>query len=152
MPSGPCMTNFQIPPGLTSIACVVVVKPTGPHHCARCFGSVQASKTSSRGASKVRVNNSWRSAVSLTTLALAVLTGIFLLLGLQLAQIFFEAVEALFPKPSIVLHPICNILERSRVQTAGSPLSFAPARNQASILEHLQVFRYGRHTHVERLR
>src|SRR5215472_12892438 len=49
------MTKRQTPPGRKSKLEVVVVKPNGPHHCARCFGSIQAEKTSARGESKSRV-------------------------------------------------------------------------------------------------
>ena len=38
-----------------SISCVVVVKPSGPHHCPTCIGSVHAPNTNSRRASIVRV-------------------------------------------------------------------------------------------------
>src|SRR6516162_5927505 len=49
------MTNRQTSPGRKSKLKVVVVKPNGPHHCARCFGSVQAEKTGARGAANSRV-------------------------------------------------------------------------------------------------
>src|ERR1700741_2657646 len=49
------MTKRQTPPGRKSKLNVVVVKPNRPHHCARCFGSVQAEKTHARGASNSRV-------------------------------------------------------------------------------------------------
>src|SRR5262245_29218767 len=48
------MTKRHTPPGRKSYACVVVVKPFGPHHCARCFGSVHTENTNARGASNTR--------------------------------------------------------------------------------------------------
>src|SRR5262245_6722111 len=57
------MTNRQTPPGRKSIACVVVVKPFGPHHRPTRLGSVHAPHTSSRGASKTRVMTISRSDV-----------------------------------------------------------------------------------------
>src|SRR5579864_3300795 len=52
MPSGARMTMRHAPPGLTSSSHTGLVKFFGPHHCAICFGSVQALKTMSGGASK----------------------------------------------------------------------------------------------------
>src|SRR5208282_3297591 len=49
------MTSYIFPPGRTSHSQTGLVNPFGPHHCARCFGSVHALKTSSRGASNSRV-------------------------------------------------------------------------------------------------
>ena len=40
------------PPTRGSISQTGLVKPLGPHHCAKCFGSVHASNTSARGASQ----------------------------------------------------------------------------------------------------
>src|SRR5262245_1371806 len=47
------MTKHHTPPGFTSILCVVVVKPRGPHHFTTCSGSVQASNTRA-GAALIR--------------------------------------------------------------------------------------------------
>jgi hypothetical protein len=49
------MTKRQTPPGRNSKRDVVVVNPFGPHHCARCFASVQTENTNSRGASNSRI-------------------------------------------------------------------------------------------------
>src|SRR5262245_14486928 len=107
------MTNFQTPPRRTSIDCVVVVKPSGPHQWPTCAGSVKASNTSSRGASIKRVTTISRSAATpvaasssmvillgqisekpdtLTPSAAALALG-----GLQLAQVILEAIDALLP-------------------------------------------------------
>src|SRR2546425_7458853 len=51
-PSGPCETNLQTPPGLTSILSTVVTWLLGPHHCGMSFGSVTTFQTCSRGASR----------------------------------------------------------------------------------------------------
>src|SRR5258706_9659222 len=58
------MMNCHTPPGRTSISCMVVVKPLGPHHCTICTGSTQASKTRARGAAMTAVVTISRSAVS----------------------------------------------------------------------------------------
>src|SRR6185437_4162737 len=49
------MTKRQMPPARNSNALVLVVKPSGPHHCARYLGSVHCCHTSLRGASNTRV-------------------------------------------------------------------------------------------------
>ena len=64
-PSGERITIRYRPPGRTSISQTGFVKPFGPHHCATCFGSVQASNTRSRGASKVRVSTKSRSVAAI---------------------------------------------------------------------------------------
>src|SRR5690348_13758341 len=99
LPSGERMHLRHFPPGRTSISSATTAKPSGPHHCIACVGSVQAPNTMSRGASTRRVMTSSRSAAA-TALGLALLAAIFLLL-LQLAQIVVETVEALPPEAAI---------------------------------------------------
>src|SRR5437764_171950 len=103
------MTKRHTPPGRWSKALVVVEKPFGPHHCARCFGSVQTSHTSSRDASSTRVPTSAQGSWSRSRLFLSATLA---LPGLQLAQIVVEAVEALFPEPAVFLEPLVNIPQR----------------------------------------
>src|SRR5580658_5765537 len=97
------MTKRQMPPGRMSKLDVVVVKPSGPHHCARCFGSVHAEKTSSRGASNSRMPTIERGSLSRSRLFLAAMFLAFRLrsFGLELFQVGVEAIEALFEKPAI---------------------------------------------------
>src|SRR5690242_12744141 len=100
----------HFPPGRTSISSATTARPSGPHHCIACLGSVQAANTISRGASRRRVMTSSRSAVS-GALGLASLAAI-LLLPLQLAQVIVQAVEALLPEAAIMLDPARHILKR----------------------------------------
>src|SRR5581483_5082521 len=58
------MMKRQTPPGRTSISCVVVVKPFGPHQRSICCCSVHARNTTARGASNVRVVTISRSEVA----------------------------------------------------------------------------------------
>src|SRR3990170_3795746 len=113
------MTKRQTPPGRNSKACVVVVKPSGPHHCARCFGSLKAANTRSRGASNTRVPIIERGSRSKSMLFLALT---FLLLGLQYFEIIVEAVEPFLPKPAIFGEPVVDALERGRLDLAGPQL------------------------------
>src|SRR5579859_3741154 len=144
------MTSRQTPPGLTSISEMVVLNPLGPHQCARCRGSVQASNTSSRGASNRRVKTSSRSAAPAVAL-LAAIVVLLVLLGFQFAQVFLQTVEALLPEVAIVLHPVGDVFERRRLQPAGSPLGFPRARDQARAFERLEVLGNGGHAHLEGL-
>src|ERR1700751_734588 len=119
------MTKRQTPPpGRKSKLDVVVVKPNGPPHRARCFGSVQAEKTSARGASNSRVPMIDRGSRSRSTRLVAVIfsvlrvwlvivtllnaplvAGFVMLLRLQLLQIGIQAVEALVEKAPVVVEP-----------------------------------------------
>src|SRR5579859_3985068 len=103
VPSGPRISMYIRPPGRGSTSITGLEKLWGPHHWARYFGSVHAFQTSSRGASKTRVRLS--SLVS-TSLFLAVMAGMFLLLPLQFAQIFVEPIEALLPELAIFTDPV----------------------------------------------
>src|SRR5271156_5281636 len=141
------MTKRQTPPGRRSKARVVVVKPFGPHHCARCFGSVKASKTRARGASYRRVVTIARAASSATGSFLASMS---LLLGLQCLQIDAQPIEALVPQTPVIREPRIDALEGARRDAAGPPLRLAPACDQAGPLEHLEMLGDGGATHLER--
>src|SRR5690242_2997440 len=130
------MTKRHTPPARKSKALVVVEKPFGPHHCARCFGSVHAVHTSSRGAESKRVammarGSRWRSMLFL---------GVKLsLLGLQLGKVILQSVWPLLPQPAIALEPVVDIAQRVGLDAAGPPLRLAAAGDQAGALEHLEV-------------
>src|SRR5487761_956355 len=111
------MTKRQMPPGRNSNAWVVVVKPFGPHHCAKCSGLENAENTSARGASKVRTKIIERASIA-SRLSLFAATP--LLLALQFLQIRVEPVEALFPKPAIAPKPDVDVLERRAIDPARS--------------------------------
>src|SRR2546421_9012385 len=93
---------------------------------------------------------STRSAVSVTALA-ALLAAMLFLLGLQLAQVIVEAIEALFPEPPIALEPIGDFLEPDRLEPARPPLRLAAARDQAGALRHLEGLGDGGQGHIEGL-
>src|SRR5262245_4396811 len=128
------MPKRKAPPGRTSISQKGVVKPRGPHHCAKRPGSVQALKTRRRGASKTRVMTSSRSSVWVAAFVLASMS----LPLFQLVQIVIQAIEALLPETAIVFQPVAGILERARPQPAGPPLRLATAGDQTGALEHLE--------------
>src|SRR6185437_45271 len=112
------MTKRHTPPGLKSNALVVVRKPSGPHHCARCFGSVHTDHTSSRGASTTRdptmaLTSDSRSMLLLAaTFRLRLFSFGFVLrrLRLQRAQIVLQAIQPLLPEPAIFLEPVVHAL------------------------------------------
>src|SRR5579864_2280976 len=117
------MTKRQTPPARNSWELVVVRNPVGPHHCARCFGSVHACQTRSRGASSTRVPViAIGSARSMLFLALT-----RALLGLQDLEIIIEAIEPLLPEPAIFRQPVVNRLERGRLDSTRPPLRLAAA-------------------------
>src|SRR6185295_7880532 len=153
------MTKRHTPPTRRSNALVVVEKPSGPHHFARCWGSVHTAKTRSRGASSTRVpimagGSSASSKLFFpdTRLLLprpCLFLLLLLLLRLQLAQIIFEAIEALFPKAAVAFEPVVDALERLGLDAAGAPLRLAAARDQPGALQHLEVLGDRRKAHVE---
>src|SRR6185437_10426792 len=130
------MTKRQVPPGRNSNLCVVVVKPSGPHHCARCLASVKAANTISRGALNTRLPMIERGSVSRSMLFLA---PIFLLLRFQDFEIVVETIEALLPQAAIAFEPIVNAFQRSRFKLARTPLRFAAACDEACVLQYLQM-------------
>src|SRR6478672_12260627 len=97
------MTKRQTPPGLNSNALVVVRKPSGPHHCARCFGSVHTDHTRSRGAPitrdpRITFGSDCRSMLFFSATAfLRPVGGTLVLrrLRLQRPEIVFQAVQPL---------------------------------------------------------
>src|ERR1700722_5357988 len=129
MPLGPRMWIRMDPPGRGSSSQTGLENPRGPNHCATCFGSVHASNTSSRGASRMRVMTSFRPEES--SAELLPFSAMFLLLFFQRAQVIVQAIEALLPAIAIMFHPVGDILEGPGVEPAGPPLRLPPLRDQA---------------------
>src|SRR4051794_20399075 len=105
----------MMPPGRGSLVRLVILNPFGPHHSVRCLGSVQTFHIRSRGASNTRdmtkssVVPSWGLFPAAT----------FPLLGLHIAKVFIEPIEAFGPKLAIALEPVVDVLERARRQRQG---------------------------------
>src|SRR5580704_49001 len=154
------MTIRKAPPGRASISQTGLVKPLGPHHFARCAGSVHILNTSSRGASMMRLRMSSRSAAAVAGCAIwmvprmvgsaASLVRSRFLSGLDFLQVFVQPVEALFPEPAVMFDPIGGVLQWRRLEPARPPLRRAAARDQAGTLEHLQMLRDRRQADLER--
>src|SRR5438445_5934052 len=140
------MMNRHTPPGRKSISCIVVVKPFGPHQFTMCFGSLHNFQTSSRGASNTRLAAISRAAVSLL---FATAADIFLLLFLQIGEVFVETIECVFPEAAVVRDPVGDLLERAGVEAARTPLRVAAARDQAGMLRDFEVLRDCRQAHVK---
>src|SRR5260221_10806262 len=124
-----------------------------------------ASNTRCRGASNIRVMAISRSDgvvifSVLSTLASTLLLLLRLLLGsgfgfhgligFQLLQIVVEAIEVLIPEPAETSQPAIDRFERDRRDPAWAPLRLAPARDQAGMFQHLEMFRDCRKADVER--
>src|SRR5271163_251353 len=145
------MTKRHTPPGRMSKLDVVVVKPFGPHHCARCFGSVHIEKTSSRGASNSRTPMIERESTSRSMLFVAAIVLLLASFGLQRFQIIVEAIETFVEKAPVVVEPIVDVFERPRLDAARPPLRATAARDQSGALQNLQVLGNRRQAHGERL-
>src|ERR1043165_4881132 len=132
------MVKIHSPPGRRSCRSVVVRKPSGPYHALVCRESVKASNTSSRGASKVRLMTTSRSAVSSAVgVVLMVYPGGVIgdgsALGraaLQLVEVAREAVETLVPELLEALHPVVHRLEAGAVEAAEALLAGAAHLHQ----------------------
>src|SRR5580658_2376022 len=116
-----------MPPWRKSKLMVVVENPTGPHHCARCLGSVHAEKTNWRGASNSRVPMIDRASLSRSRLLFTLMLYFpgLRIAGLQLFQIIVETIETAFEEAAIALEPIIQLFEGARLNPARPPLRFA---------------------------
>src|SRR5271169_4267509 len=128
------MTKRQTPPARNSNWLVVVVKPSGPHHAARCAGSLKAENASARGASIMRVPTIDRGSRSRSMLFLALTLSPS---GLQRFEIITEAVKPFLPEPAIFGKPVVDWLKGGGFELARPPLRFARARDQPSVFQHL---------------
>src|SRR5262249_18779193 len=147
------MTNRQTPPTRKSWEWVVVVKPFGPHHFAKCFGLVNAAKSNSGGASNMRVPMIERASLSRSILFSSAMSGLPLVLfsfGLQCPEVVIEPVETLLPETAVFFEPVVRFLERARIDAAGPHLGVAAARDQACTLEHFEMLGNGGKAHLER--
>src|SRR5687768_992382 len=76
----------------------------------------------------------------------------YLWLRLHVAQHCIEAVKTRLPERAVALQPLVRFLEPSGFDAAGTPLRVAAARDQARMLEYLQMLGDRRLTHCKRLR
>src|SRR6478735_4754169 len=66
-------------------------------------------------------------------------------------QVIAESIEALAPEFAVVVDPLRRRFERHRAELARAPLRVAPARDEAGVLEHLEVLGDSGRADVERL-
>src|SRR5580704_3471962 len=159
-PLGARWTHRKAPFGRRSISQTASGRPLGSHQCATCSALVQASKTTARGASKMRVITISRSVgvVIFTVpmffigdLSLSLRASTVLLLLLRLFQVSIQAGKFLLPEAAKGLHPVSDILERNCHERARTPLRVAPAPNEARALKHIEVLGDCRLAQGERL-
>src|ERR1700761_5516253 len=74
------------------------------------------------------------------------------LLSLHLLQHTVEAREAFVPEAAEAAEPLIDLFQRHRRNVARTPLRLAGARDQAGMLQHLQMLRDRGKAHVEGLR
>src|SRR5258708_11808996 len=147
-PSGARWIQRKAPVGRRSSSQTASSLPLGSQQCATCSAFVQASKTTARGASKMRVITISRSVGVVIFTAPMFFTGdlslslhapsCFLFL-LHLFQVVVQAGKFLLPEAAKGLHPVGDILERNRHERARTPLRIAPAHNEACALKHIEV-------------
>src|SRR5580692_7098539 len=128
---------------------MVVVRSRGPSHCTSRSGSVWARNTRSRGASNSRVMMTIGIPGSAVIAVLLIVVspyccvrswpGLAFLAGLQCGQQVVEPLVALVPEPLVAGQPGGHLAEWFRLQAA-EPCGRPPCpRDQARLLEHLQV-------------
>lgn len=74
-------------------------------------------------------------------LALLLRASTLLILLLHLFQVSIQAGKFLLPEAAKGLHPVSDILERSRHQRTWTSLCNAPARGEACALQHIEMLR-----------
>src|SRR5579859_4712791 len=143
--------NRQRPPSRMSISRVSVVKPSGPNQRVIWLGSVKAWNTRERGAAITRDSTISRSSAQ-------VARGSWLIVftfrdgrlwGLRLREKALQPVEPRFPGRARVIEPARRLGQALGIQAAGALLAVAPARDQPSVLQYLQVLRHRRQAHGE---
>src|SRR6478672_444446 len=116
-----------------------------------CSGSVQASNTSSCGASISRDRTISRSVGILASAVMASMPLPFLLLRLHFAEINLQAIETFVPQRPVALEPRVDVLQRVGRDAAGAPLRLAAPGDEAGALQHLEVLGDGGAAHLEGL-
>src|SRR4051812_8116773 len=137
------MTVLNAPPGRAStvIWSSGALVPIGPQKWVRCSGSVMQLKTSSRGASKMRVTCRTCSGM-----------GISIQWGVQGSEVVVELVEALRPQAPVRLDPVDSGVQGMPLEVAGAELGLPTTGDQSRALEHLQVLGDPGQAQAERLR
>src|SRR5215470_144755 len=154
LPSSRRQTKRQAPPGRRSTSQIGMVQPSGPSiQCGRCSGLVKASKTSRHGASTTRViTNSRSDGISYVVVPVSLAMVIVALLLLHPLQVLVQPGVAGVPEPPVVLGPLGDLLQRSRLEPARAPLRFPAPDDETGQLEHPQVLGDGGPAHRERRR
>src|SRR5688572_33148828 len=143
------------PPGRASTSQSTISAPCGPNQREKCSAWVHTSNTSSRGASKTRVNTissstALASALLFRTAIPLLLERYFFALFLQPTQIRVETIEARLPEATISGGPSCDLAQRSGLELTRPPLRLPTARDEAGVFEHAQMLRHGRPAHRKR--
>src|SRR5580704_10230737 len=149
-PSGARWTHRKAPFGRRSISQTASGTPLGSHQCATCSALVQASKTTARGASKMRVITISRSVgvVIFTVpmfftgdLSLSPRASTCFLLLLHHFQVVVQACKFLLPEAAKGFKPLSDLLEWDGHERARTPLRIARAYNEARSFENIEVLR-----------
>src|SRR4051794_4649505 len=72
-----------------------------------------------------------------------------LLVLLYLAEVAVQSIEALFPVPAILVDPVGDLPERTRLQSARTPLGLPSLLDEARSFQHSEVLGDGGLAHVE---
>src|SRR6202035_4498739 len=160
LPSASVWTYRQVPPSRASQRSMAKARSCGPSHCATSSGSMWARNTRSRGAlnSRVMVICGMPGSAVFCVLLIVVslryghllLARALFLAGLQGGEQVVEPLVAFIPEPLVAGEPGGHLAQRRGLQAA-EPGGRPPAtRDQARVLQHLQVPGDRRLGHAER--
>src|SRR5215472_8570996 len=139
------MHTRRAPPVRTSIFATGIVAPSGPYQALKCSGSVHICQTRAKGASIMR-SISTTSVEPLSVIALACPSS-----WRELIEVVVHPVETGVPDGPVAFGPSRDLLEWRSVQGARSVLGSLTPHHQPGLFQHLDVFRDGRKSHLERL-
>src|SRR5579871_4838566 len=169
-PFGASMSKRHTPPTRMSISLVSILNPAGPNQFGKCSGSVQAAKTTSRFALMTRertisrsMSQCARAASGVEVMAIScafedvgwlgasVTTPSPWRLLLKRRYIRLEPVKAGFPDGALLGEPALGPLHGARHQAARADAAMLLRSDEASGLQHTDVFHQAWQRHVERL-
>src|ERR1700680_190346 len=141
------ITYRHLPPTRRSTSAIVTSPRSPAHQRLISSGVVHALYTRFLGASKSRVIRICVSVGRVTTAK--PLFVIFILQFLELLQHDFQPIEALRPRPLVVLHPVMDGFERMAVDPVHPPPSLVTHIHKPALPQHPEVFGHLRLRQVE---
>src|SRR5579863_717168 len=143
MEPGHSIARRYVPPTWRSTSAAGQVKPLGHHHCLSCSGSVNASKTRSGEALRVRSMTSCLVGIADRTSTATRVSGIGVLLLRGCCSLggkmCVETVEAVGPFRMGAAEPVVHREQAVDLQSRRTALTITTPADEPSVLQHLEV-------------